>query len=148
MSHCKAELRAALLAAGLLAVIPALHAQAQEPVPAQDPATTSEPATTPEPDTLDSSNATASTSVPEAKIDQFATAYVAVQHIQSKTSQELSTTTDVSKANEMKAAAENAMIQAVERTGLKVDEFNQIAQLMASDETLRTKVIEKVQKKS
>lgn len=136
MSHFKSELRAALLAAGLLAAMPAVYAQAQEE------------ATTPEPATTDPSNATASTSVPETKIDQFATAYVAVQHIQAKTSQQLSTTTDVSKANEVKAAAETEMIKAVEKTGLQVDEFNQIAQLMASDEGLRTKVIEKVQEKS
>lgn len=136
MSHFKSELRAALLAAGLLAAMPAVYAQAREE------------ATTPEPDTTDPATTTASTSVPETKIDQFATAYVAVQHIQAKTSQQLSTTTDVSQANEVKAAAETEMIKAVEKTGLQVDEFNQIAQLMASDEGLRTKVIEKVQEKS
>ena len=142
MSHFTTELRAALLAAGMLAASPALYAQAQEP------ATTPEPATAPEPATTDPSNTTASAPVSDAKIDQFATAYVAVQHIQAKTSQELSTTTDVSKANQVKAAAETEMIKAVEKSGLQVDEFNQIAQLMSADETLRTKVIEKVQERS
>ena len=143
MSHFTTELRAALLAAGILAVTPALYAQSEQAPAAQEEATTPEPATTPDP-----SSTTASTTVPETKIDQFATAYVAVQHIQAKTSQELSTTTDVSKANQVKAAAETEMIKAVEQSGLQVDEFNSIAQLMASDEGLRTRVITKVQEKS
>lgn len=140
MRHFKTELRAALLAAGILAATPAVYAQEQ--------ATTPEPATVPEPATTDPTNTTASAPVTDGKIDQFATAYVAVQHIQAETSQKLSATTDVSKANEVKAAAETEMIKAVEQSGLQVDEFNQIAQLMASDEGLRTKVIEKVQEKS
>jgi hypothetical protein len=149
MSHFKSDLRAALLAAGIFAVSPALYAQAEEQVPAaQDETTVPEEATAPEPATTDPSTTAASTPVSEAKIDQFATAYVAVQHIQAKTSEKLSTTTDVAKANEVKAAAETDMIKAVEQSGLQVDEFNQIAQLMASDPALRTKVIEKVQEKS
>jgi hypothetical protein len=138
MTHFTSELRAALLAAGILAAVPAVYAQEQAP-PAPDEQTAPEPATS------DPSNTVASTPVTDAKIDQFATAYVAVQQIQAKTSEQLSTTTDVAKANEVKAAAETEMIKAVEKSGLQVDEFNQIAQLMASDETLRSKVITKVQ---
>ena len=40
------------------------------------------------------------------------------------------------------------MIQAVQKSGLQVDEFNQIASQMASDLTLRNKVLEKVQQRS
>jgi hypothetical protein len=150
MSHLKSDWRVALLAAGFLAAAPtALYAQ--EP-PAQDPADEAEQAapesaTTPESAT-DPAAATAATPVPDTKIDQFATAYVAVQAIQAKTSEQLSTAPDTEKANQVKAAAENEMIKAVQQSGLQVDEFNQIAQAMASDVALRSKVIEKVQQRS
>lgn len=138
MRNLKTDLRAVLLGATILATAP-LHAQS----------TTAAEQTTPQPAATDPADATsAATPVAETKVDQFATAYVAIQAIQSKTSQELSATSDVAKANAVKAAAEGEMIKAVEQSGLQVDEFNQIAQLMTSDEGLRTRVIEKVQRRS
>ena len=141
MRHLNSQLRAAALFSGLLAMAPAaLYAQAQTPPAAADPPlTTQEPA---------SPAAPAATSVSDTKIDQFATAYLAVQSIQSQTSQQLAATTDTKKADDLKANAETAMIQAVEKSGLQVDEFNQIASQMASDLTLRNKVLEKVQQRS
>jgi len=138
MRNFNTDLRAMLLGATLVAAMP-LYAQS---------ATAAEQST-PQPATTDPANATSvTTPVAEAKVDQFATAYVAVQAIQSKASQQLSATSDVTKANAVKEAAEGEMIKAVERSGLQVDEFNQIAQLMTSDEGLRTRVIEKVQQRS
>jgi hypothetical protein len=78
--------------------------------------------------------------VEDKKIDQFADAYIAVQEIQSEASQQLSATTDAAKAQEVKQTAEAQMIQAVQRTGLQIEEFNQIVQAMASDTSLRDKV--------
>ena len=150
MSHLKSDLRVALLAAGFLAAAP-IALYAQEP-PEEDTAipesAAPDAATAPESTTTEPSATTATAPVTDAKIDQFATAYVAVQQIQAKTSEKLNTTPDTEKANQVKAAAENEMIQAVQQSGLQVDEFNQIAQLMASDVALRSKVIEKVQQRS
>jgi hypothetical protein len=92
--------------------------------------------------------APATTTVPDAKIDQFASAYVAIQSIQSQTSQQLAATKDTKQADDLKANAETQMVQAVQKSGLQVDEFNQIATLMASDLTLRNKVLAKVQQRS
>jgi hypothetical protein len=139
MTHLNSRWRAAALCSGLLALAPAaLYAQtppeeeAGPPVSAQEPNAEAPPAAT----------------VPDAKIDQFATAYVAVQSIQQQTSQQLAATTDTKKADDLKANAESEMVKAVEKSGLQVDEFNQIASLMASDLTLRNKVLEKVQQRS
>lgn len=52
----------------------------------------------------------------------------------------MSATTDEQKAREVKENAESQMIQAVQRTGLQIEEFNQIVQAMASDVSLRDKV--------
>jgi hypothetical protein len=143
MTHFNTRLRAAALASGLLAIAPAtLYAQTP-PEEKGPPLSTQEPAQGPA-----AAEAAPATTVPEAKIDQFATAYVAVQSIQAQTSQQLEATTDTKKAEDLKANAETQMIQAVEKSGLKVDEFNQIAGLMASDLTLRNKVLEKVQQRS
>ena len=138
MTHLNSRWRAAALCSGLLALAPAaLYAQtppeeAGPPVSAQEPSAEAPPAAT----------------VPDAKIDQFATAYVAVQSIQAQASQQLAATTDAKKADDLKANAESQMVKAVEKSGLQVDEFNQIASLMASDLTLRNKVLEKVQQRS
>lgn len=130
--------RAAALVSGLVALTPAaLYAQTPPeetgpPVSAQEPAAEAAPEAT----------------VPDAKIDQFAAAYVAVQSIQTQTSQQLEATTDTKKADDLKATAETQMVEAVQKSGLQVDEFNQIASLMASNLTLRNKVLEKVQQRS
>ena len=84
--------------------------------------------------------ATAPAAVEDKKIDQFADAYIAVQQIQSQATEQLSATTDEQKAQEVKQNAESDMIQAVQRTGLQIEEFNQIVQAMAVDASLRDKV--------
>lgn len=138
MTHLNSRWRAAALCTGLITLAPAaLYAQTPPeetgpPISAQAPDAKAPPAAT----------------VPDAKIDQFATAYVAVQSIQAQASQQLAATTDTKKADDLKANAESQMIKAVEKSGLQVDEFNQIASLMASDLTLRNKVLEKVQQRS
>lgn len=84
----------------------------------------------------------------DRKIEQFADAYVAVQSIQQKAAAELQTTQDPQQAAEVKSKAENQMVAAVERTGLKVDEFNQIVETMASNTDVRSRVAAKLQQRA
>ena len=119
-----------LLSAGAVAQTPQESEQTPAPPPAVEaPADPATPAAQP---------------VADQKIDQFATAYIAVQEIQAQASQQLAATTDVAKADQVKQSAESNMIKAVERTGLQITEFNQIVQAMATDTTLRARVSDRI----
>jgi hypothetical protein len=139
-----ANTRSALLASGLLALLPTALLAQSAPDPAAPPdATAADPmmpdaAATPE---------TQTPVVEDRKVDQFAAAFVAVQDIQAQATQELSTAKDEQQATQVKASAEQKMIEAVKREGLEVEEFNRIADLMTTDLTLRSKVVEKVEKR-
>jgi Domain of unknown function (DUF4168) len=90
----------------------------------------------------------APTPIDEQKIDKFAEAYVAVQTIQTQAAQELdAASNDPAKQQQKQAAVENEMIAAVERTGLKLDEFNGIVQTMTADADLRAKVVAKIKER-
>lgn len=141
MTQPRLNLHAALLAAGLLAATPALYAQTPQQTPEQTPEQTLPEATAPE-------SAAPTAQIDDTKVDQFANAYVEVQAIQTQAAQELNATTDAAKLTEVKANAEKQMIAAVERSGLQVEEFNRIADLMTTDVSLRSRVIDKVQKRS
>jgi hypothetical protein len=112
--------------AALLAVSSIASAQTatQEPAPAMQEPQSAAPAV----------------AVEDRKIDQFADAYIAVQQIQSQATQQMSAITDADKAQKVKQEAETQMIEAVQRNGLQIEEFNQIVQAMASDPSLRDKV--------
>jgi hypothetical protein len=86
--------------------------------------------------------------IDDRKIEQFADAYVAVQTIQQKAAADLQTATNPEQAAKVKSTAENQMIAAVERTGLKVDEFNQIVETMASNTDVRSRVAAKLQQRT
>jgi hypothetical protein len=86
--------------------------------------------------------------VDDKKIEQFADAYLAVQSIQQNAANELQTTSDPAKADQVKQKAETAMIGAVEKSGLKVDEFNHIVESMAADTNLRERVAAKLQERT
>jgi hypothetical protein len=138
MNHRNSFARIALFAAGWLLVAPVVNAQM--PDSAQpDPMGPPGPAQTPAPST------DASTQIADEKVDQFAAAFVAVQDIQVKATQQLNTAKDDQQATEVKATAEKQMVEAVERQGMKVEEFNRIADLMTTDLSLRTRIAEKVQ---
>lgn len=83
----------------------------------------------------------------DAKIDQFADAYLAIEKIQAEAATALKNTDDPDEASRLKEAAESRIIEAVERSGLRLEEFNQIAELMQVDLELRTKIVERVQKR-
>lgn len=130
------KLRGAVLAAcGALTLLSAsAYAQSPEAAP---PAPATE---------LQDSAAATSPAAPVAdkKIDQFADAYIAVQEIQVQATEQLSATKDAEKAEVVKQSAETQMIEAVERSGLQLEEFNQIVQAMASDTTLRERVSDRI----
>lgn len=146
MTHLRLNLHAAWLAAGLLAATPALYAQAPEEQ-SPDPAPQETPEQMP-PDMTTPDSEASTAQIDDTKVDQFANAYVEVQAIQAQAAQELNTTTDAAKVTEVRANAERQMIAAVERSGLQVEEFNRIADLMTTDVSLRSRVIDKVQKRS
>jgi hypothetical protein len=126
-----------MIAASICAALPIAAYSQAEPGPQQratQPAEPADPATT--------------TAVPQQKIEKFADAYVAVQKIQVKAQEKLQASKDADEAQQVKTSAEGEMIQAVEKTGLNVDEFNQIVQAMASDVSLRSKVNAEIQKRS
>lgn len=84
----------------------------------------------------------------DQEIDQFASAYIEVQTIQQKAATDLQSTTDATAADKVRNTAQTDMIAAVERSGLKVEEFNQIVQSMASDIEVRNRVAAKLQERS
>jgi cytoskeletal protein RodZ len=123
--------------------------------------TTSSPnsATTPSPAETAPSNSTSGTdsntassaqavTVDDQKIEKFADAYVAVQKIQTEAAGELDkSANDPAKQQEATAAVESQMIAAVERTGLKLEEFNGIVQTMTADADLRARVVAKIRER-
>ena len=87
------------------------------------------------------------TPVDQAKVEKFADAYVQVQTIQQKANADLQTATDPAAADQVKSSAQTDMIAAVERSGLQIEEFNEIVASMAADTELRSRVSAEVQKR-
>jgi hypothetical protein len=87
------------------------------------------------------------TTVDQSKVEQFAAAYVQVQSIQQQAQQKLQTATDPARAGEVQTQAQSDMIAAVERSGLEIEEFNQIVASMAADTELRSRISAEVQKR-
>lgn len=151
-------LRSKLIYSALFAVsaaAPAAWAQVQEPAPPAEefpaPAQESMPsqstdATTPDTPSMHDGT-TAAAPISDQKIEQFANAYVAVQTIQEKAASDLQTAKDPAAEDQVKASAESDMIAAVERSGLQVDEFNQIVQTMTADASVRERVATKLQER-
>lgn len=138
----------ALIAAGAIAA-PAAWAQVQEPAsPAQEyPSPASEAQTPPMNEAPQSSSSAASAQISDQKIEQFADAYVAVQTIQEKAASDLQTAKEPAQADQVKQKAESDMIAAVEKSGLKVDEFNHIVETMTANADVRERVAAKLQER-
>ncbi len=85
-----------------------------------------------------------SVDVGEQELDQFAEAFLAVQEIQTEISEELQAATDESEAQDLQRQAQEEMVSAVEDSGLSVEEYNQIAQLMNSDPEVRDGIMERI----
>lgn len=150
------SLRSNLLYSALLTAIavPAAWGQVQEPAPpVQEYPSPASEAQTP-PATMEAPEAEApvkdsasSANISDQKIEQFADAYVAVQTIQEKAASDLQTAKDPAAADKVKADAETDMIAAVEKSGLKVDEFNHIVETMTANADVRERVAAKLQQR-
>jgi len=147
---------AAVLAAASWTLAPAAFAQEPDAPDSPDPMNrTSQdynPQAAPpgqeEPATPNSPNAATAAPIADEKLDQFADAYLAVQTIQQKANEDLQIANDPEAQNQVKSTAETDMIAAVERTGLQVDEFNEIVQTMAADVNVRSRVAVKLQERT
>lgn len=145
--------RSQVFAAAALACFGASAAMAQDPPepPAQSATDQAERAAPPtDSQALDQSPPAAADAAAfdDQKLEQFANAYAEVQTIQQKAAEDLETTTAPAEADEVKSIAQTDMIAAVERSGLQVEEFNQIVQSMASNMEVRNRVAEKLQKRT
>lgn len=98
----------------------------------------------PEPDSA--LPAPAATTVDEAKLDKFASAYLAVQNLQKDAQQ--AAASDPAAAQQKQTELQTKMSEAVRNSGLEIDEFNTIAQALVSDVDLRERVIAKVQQRT
>lgn len=133
MKHVRLNTHVAIVASGIL-----IASTAFSQTPAEQGPPLPETAAAPQ---------TSTVQIEEKKVDQFAAAFVAVQDIQAQAAQQLSNAADEQQATQVKANAERQMIAAVEREGLQVEEFNRIADLLNTDLALRSKVVEKVEKR-
>ena len=80
----------------------------------------------------------------DKKLDQFADAYVAIERIHAQAESALAISPDVETASRVEQEAQIAMVQAVERSGLVVEEFNQIATLAELNPDLGAEVARRV----
>jgi hypothetical protein len=133
MRHSHAPSFAATAIAGLVLMAPLGNPLAQIPeAPIPDAASPTPPETAP---------------LQESKLDQYADAYLAIQEIHARASEELQNAEGPAAEYQIKSNAERATIEAVERAGLKLQEFNQITELMTGDPGLRAKIMARVEKR-
>jgi hypothetical protein len=81
------------------------------------------------------------------KLDQYADAYLHIEEIKNEASAEIEAADDPVAAFAIKEKAEGAIIEAIERSGLKLDEFNQITEVAALDEGVRRKIADRIEKR-
>jgi hypothetical protein len=137
----------ALFAASAVAA-PAAWAQVQEPAPpAQEYPSPASEAQSPPMGAAPQGSTAATANISDQKIEQFADAYVAVQTIQEKAANDLQTAKEPAQADQVKQKAESDMIAAVEKSGLKVDEFNHIVESMTANADVRERVAAKLQER-
>lgn len=86
--------------------------------------------------------------IDEVKLDKFVDAFVAVQEIQKQAAEKQSASQDMEAAKARTAETQAKMSDAVRKSGLQVDEFNAIAQLMLQDTDLRARINAKMQQRN
>lgn len=90
---------------------------------------------------------TSTVNIDETKLDKFVDAFVAVRDIQKEAMAKQSSTPDQDAAKALQAETQAKMSDAVEKSGLQIDEFNSIAQLMLQDTDLRARINAKLQQR-
>jgi len=83
--------------------------------------------------------------VSDAQLDQFVAAQESIVGIQEDFSQRLEGVDDPEEAYELQVEANEEMTAAVEDSGLSVEEYNEIAMAIQTDEELRDRLSEKVE---
>ena len=83
----------------------------------------------------------------DKKLDQYADAFVDIEQIEVEASAALKGAEDATAALAIKEKAEGAIIEAIERSGLKLDEFNQITEVATLDQDVRRKITDRVEKR-
>lgn len=91
--------------------------------------------------------AQSATPLPDEKLDQFADAYVEIESIHAEAEAALSATADPAEANQVKQQAEAAMVDAVQRSGLAVEEFNEIVVLAQLSPELSAELSRRVEER-
>jgi hypothetical protein len=86
--------------------------------------------------------------VDQAKLDQFADAYVAVEEIRIEASAELEGANDGESAQTIEQDARSRMLKAVEESGLTVEEYNDIAQQVNANPELRQDVQSRIDERT
>lgn len=79
-------------------------------------------------------------SIADETVDQMADAYIALEAIRTKANDELKDADDQEDARAIRNQAQDAMIQAIQRTGLKLRDFNRLSQLAALDPALADRI--------
>jgi hypothetical protein len=80
----------------------------------------------------------------QAKIDRFADAYIVIEEIHTQAVADLDKARNPEEASEIRANAEGRIIEAVEQSGLELNEFNRIVELMSVDRGLRQRIASEV----
>lgn len=85
----------------------------------------------------------ATAAMTEQTVDAFVDAFVAVQEIREDFSERLQSATNEAEAQAMQQEAQEQMIQAVEQSGMSVQEYNDVAMALQNDPELMQQVQEK-----
>lgn len=86
-------------------------------------------------------------SIDDEQLDRYADAYLSVEAIRAQAAAQLAETKDATLVDEIKAKAEGEILQAIERSGLTLDEFNQVAELEKIDDKLRGRIEESIERR-
>lgn len=83
--------------------------------------------------------------VSHAQLEQFVDAQHAITEIRDEYTQKLQAAEDQEAQQQLQMEANEAMTDAVESSGLEVDDFNEIAMALQADEELRDRYMELIQ---
>jgi hypothetical protein len=86
---------------------------------------------------------TQATALTDETIDTFVDAFVAVQEIREDFTERLHSASDEAEAQAMQQEAQEKMMQAVEESGMSVQEYNEVAMALQNDPELMQQVQEK-----
>jgi hypothetical protein len=125
---------------------PTADAAGDTPTKAPPPAAAGDPPPPPPPPQPGADQAAhgAGAPVSDEQLDRFATAFQEVQQLQSKIEKDLSTAESPADAKALQQEASQEAAAIVEKSGLSMTEYTQIAQRLQGDEALRQRLEEKV----